>query len=54
MRSVKCYVCEKDIILAPENIYKVVIDGKTKHLCGWGCLRNLERAKEAKKKPKEG
>lgn len=54
MKTRKCFVCGKEFILAPENIFKVLIEGKVKHLCGWNCLRKLEREKEAKKKPKEG
>lgn len=53
MRFVDCYVCGKTFILAPKNIYRVTVNGKVKHLCGWNCLRKLEREKEAKKKSKE-
>lgn len=43
-----CYVCGKTFILAPENIYKAHVGGKVKHLCGWNCLRALEKKKAAK------
>ena len=48
MRFRKCFVCGKEFILAPENIYKVRIKGRVRHLCSWGCLRVLEKQKEAK------
>lgn len=54
MKFVKCFVCGKEFILPPENVYKVNIKGRDQHLCSWSCLRSFQRAKEAKKKPKEG
>lgn len=53
MRIRKCFVCGKIFVLAPENIYKVRIKGRIKHLCGWNCLMKLEREREAEKKSKE-
>lgn len=52
MELVKCFVCGKEFIPAPENVYKASIKGKVKHLCSWSCLRKLQREKEAKKKSK--
>ena len=53
MRVRKCPVCGKEFILSAENIYKARIKGEVKHLCSWGCVRELEREKEAEKKSKE-
>jgi hypothetical protein len=53
MEVVKCPVCGKSFIPAPEHIYKAWIKGKAKPLCGWNCLRKLERAIEAKKEAKK-
>lgn len=54
MRVVKCFICGKDFIVAPCNLYRAVIEGKVKHFCSYSCFREYEREKEAKKKPKEG
>ena len=54
MELVRCPMCGKSFIPAPEHIYKAPIKGRVKYLCGWNCLRKLEREKEAKKKLKEG
>ena len=52
MRVEKCHVCGKEFILSVSNIYKVKIEGRVKHLCSYGCYREVQ--KEAEKKPKEG
>ena len=58
MRVVNCPICGKAFVIAPKNIYKALIGGKVKHLCGWNCLRVLEKEREAnkdaKKRRKEG
>ena len=46
-------VCGKEFIQAPENIYKITVHGRVKHLCSWSCLRAHEREKEAGKRVKE-
>lgn len=47
--SVKCYVCEKEFIPAPEHLYKVKVKGRVKRVCSWGCMRKYEKAHEKKK-----
>lgn len=49
----KCPICGKGFIPAPLHIFKATIKGRVKYLCGWNCLRELERKKDAKKKRKE-
>lgn len=49
----KCPICGKSFVPAPYHIYKASIKGRVKNLCGWNCLRKLERERETNKKPKE-
>lgn len=42
MELMKCPVCGRSFIKAPYHVYKTVINGKVKYLCGWNCLRKLE------------
>ena len=48
----KCYVCGTEFTLAPCHIYKATVEGRVKHLCSYGCLRKLQKEKEAKKADK--
>lgn len=46
MRVKTCIVCGKEFILSAENIYKVRIRGRVKHMCSWTCVRSYEKEKE--------
>lgn len=46
MDLIKCPVCGKSFIRAPEHIYKAVIDGGVKYLCSWSCFRKVQKENE--------
>lgn len=47
-----CHICGKEFFLSPENIYKARIQNKIKHFCSYGCYRELQKEKDAKKSNK--
>lgn len=48
MDPVKCPVCGKSFIPAPENVFRTTIRGRVKHLCSWKCFRKQEKKQSSK------
>lgn len=53
MEVLRCPICGKEFIPAPENIYKVIMGARTEHFCSWGCYRIVQKQREAEKKARK-
>ena len=45
-----CPICGKEFILPCENVYKLIIKGRTKHYCSYTCYRVAQKEIEGAKK----
>lgn len=39
----ECPMCGKMFIVPVENVYKLVVKGKTKHFCSYTCFRKMQK-----------
>lgn len=55
--TVKCPICGKTFVPAPQHIYKFTDKGRIKSVCSWGCMRahekKIEQEKEEQKKKRK-